>query len=118
MVAARNAFRHVERGFQTSLFHGRRTGHRLHFDGSQSRDLRRWVLLASVGMVAAGLFFAWTHYADSLSAQAVYPYQELRLSQIQTLSIGISAICVFASISEPGSKLAGVFSTRLWALYP
>ncbi len=49
--------------------------------GHNPRDVRRWVLLASVGMVATGLFFAWTHYADSLSAQAVYPYQELRLSQ-------------------------------------
>jgi hypothetical protein len=45
------------------------------------RDMRRWALLASMGTVAAGLFFAWTHYADSLSAQAVYPYQEMRLSQ-------------------------------------
>ncbi len=45
------------------------------------RDVRRWVLLAGVGMVAERLFFAWTHYADSLSAQAVYPYEELRLSQ-------------------------------------
>ena len=49
--------------------------------GHNPRDVWRWVLLASVGMVAAGLFFAWTHYADSLAAQAVYPYQELRLSQ-------------------------------------
>ena len=45
------------------------------------RDLRRIVLLGSVGLVAAGLFFGWTHYADSLSAQAVYPYQELRLAK-------------------------------------
>jgi len=45
------------------------------------RDTRRWVLLGSVGMVAAGLFLSWTHYADSLSAQAVYPYQELRLAE-------------------------------------
>jgi hypothetical protein len=49
--------------------------------GHNPRDARRWVLLASVGMVAAGLFFAWTHYADSLSALAIYPYQELRLAQ-------------------------------------
>jgi Dolichyl-phosphate-mannose-protein mannosyltransferase len=45
------------------------------------RDARRWGLLGSVGMAAAGLFFWWTHYADSLSAQAVYPYQELRLAE-------------------------------------
>ena len=44
-------------------------------------DKRRWVLLAGVGTVAAGLFAGWTHHANALSAQAIYPYQELRLSE-------------------------------------
>ncbi len=45
------------------------------------RSLRAWILLGSAGGVAAIIFFAWSHYADSLSAQALYPYQELRLSK-------------------------------------
>ncbi len=44
------------------------------------RAWRPWVLLAGAGVVAAGLFAAWTHYTDSLAAQAEYPYYELRLS--------------------------------------
>lgn len=42
---------------------------------------RPWVLLASTGAVAALVLAVWTHYTDSLSAQAIYPYAELRLSQ-------------------------------------
>jgi hypothetical protein len=41
---------------------------------------RLWLLLASVGMVAAGAFAEWTHYTDALSAHAEYPYVELRLA--------------------------------------
>jgi hypothetical protein len=45
------------------------------------RDIRAWLMLAGSGAMAAVAFFAWTRYADALSAQAVYPYVELRLSQ-------------------------------------
>jgi hypothetical protein len=41
---------------------------------------RPWVLLAANGAVAAMVLALWTHYTDSLSAQAIYPYAELRLS--------------------------------------
>jgi len=44
------------------------------------REWKAWVLLASAGAVAACALVAWTHYTDSLSAQAEYPYVELRLS--------------------------------------
>jgi len=49
--------------------------------GSSVRSPRAWILLGSAGGVAAIVFSAWSHYADALSAQALYPYQELRLSQ-------------------------------------
>ncbi len=38
-------------------------------------------MLAGAGAVAAGVFAVWTRYADSMSAQAEYPYVELRLSK-------------------------------------
>lgn len=42
--------------------------------------VRLWLLLASAGAVAAVAFAGWTHYTDALSANAEYPYVELRLS--------------------------------------
>jgi hypothetical protein len=48
---------------------------------NRTRSLRTWILLGSVGVVAAGFFLAWTHYADSMCAQAEYPFLELRLSR-------------------------------------
>jgi hypothetical protein len=47
----------------------------------RTRSWKPWLLLAAAGAVAALIFFAWTRYADSLAAQAEYPYVELRLSQ-------------------------------------
>jgi hypothetical protein len=41
---------------------------------------RPWVLLASSGAIAALVLALWTRYTDSLSAQALYPFFELRLS--------------------------------------
>jgi hypothetical protein len=49
--------------------------------GINIRAWRSWTLLAGVGIFAAGIFFVWTHYTNALSAQALYPYQELRISQ-------------------------------------
>jgi len=42
---------------------------------------RPWALLAGAGAVAAAAFVLWTRHANSLAAQALYPYTELRLSQ-------------------------------------
>ncbi len=47
---------------------------------NRARSWRAWLLLASAGMVATTAFAGWTHYADSLSAQAEFPYVELRLA--------------------------------------
>jgi len=47
----------------------------------RTRSWRPWFLLATAGAAAGLAFAAWTHYADSLAAQAEYPYVELRLSQ-------------------------------------
>ena len=44
------------------------------------RPWRTWGLLAGAGVVAVGLFAAWTHHTGNLAAQAEYPYYELRLS--------------------------------------
>lgn len=44
------------------------------------RTWRPWFLLASAGFVAAVAFGIWTRYANSLSAQAVYPMMELRFA--------------------------------------
>jgi len=44
------------------------------------RSWRPWVMLTGAGIVAAGVFMGWTHYCDSLAAQAEYPYTELRIS--------------------------------------
>lgn len=49
--------------------------------GINIRAWRSWTLLAGVGIFAAGIFVVWTHYTNALSAQALYPYQELRISQ-------------------------------------
>jgi hypothetical protein len=38
-------------------------------------------LLAGAGAIAAAAFALWTRHANSLAAQALYPYTELRLSQ-------------------------------------
>jgi Dolichyl-phosphate-mannose-protein mannosyltransferase len=48
--------------------------------GHSPRDLRRWVLLTGAGLVATASFLAWNHHTNSLSALAIYPYEELRLS--------------------------------------
>ncbi|MGO8678762.1 MAG: hypothetical protein ACLQVX_23200 [Limisphaerales bacterium] len=45
------------------------------------RPWRPWTLLAGMGAVAAVAFTLWTRHADSLAAQALYPYTELRLSR-------------------------------------
>ncbi len=45
------------------------------------RAWRPWLLLAGAGILAAGVFCGWTHYTDSLAAQAEYPYVELRVSE-------------------------------------
>ena len=45
-----------------------------------TRTWSRWALLATTGMFAAGIFAIWTHYTTSLAAQAVYPFEELRLA--------------------------------------
>ncbi len=45
-----------------------------------ARAWQPWLLLASAGAVAASALGLWTHYTDSLLAQAEYPYFELRLS--------------------------------------
>jgi len=44
-------------------------------------SVRRIVLLACVGGVAAVLFFAWTKYTDAAQAGAVFPYVDLRVSK-------------------------------------
>ena len=44
------------------------------------RGWRTWVLLASSGAMAAGVLSLWTTHTNSLGAEAVYPYVELRLS--------------------------------------
>jgi hypothetical protein len=44
------------------------------------RVWRPWLLLAGAGILAAGVFYGWTHYTDSLAAQAEYPYFEFRVS--------------------------------------
>jgi len=45
------------------------------------RSWWRWILLAAAGALAASVFLLWTHYTDSLAAQAEYPFLELRLSR-------------------------------------
>ncbi len=40
----------------------------------------RWAALASVGALAAATLLVWTHYCDSLAAQAEFPYYEMRMS--------------------------------------
>jgi hypothetical protein len=45
------------------------------------RSWRPWILLAAAGAMTAGALFIWTRYCDSLSARAVYPYLELRISR-------------------------------------
>ena len=45
------------------------------------RSWRPWILLASAGALAAGALVLWTHYCDSLSARAEYPFVELRISR-------------------------------------
>jgi hypothetical protein len=44
------------------------------------RNFKPWLLLASAGLVAIGIFFAWTHYTDSFSVQAEYPFVDLRVN--------------------------------------
>jgi 4-amino-4-deoxy-L-arabinose transferase-like glycosyltransferase len=44
-------------------------------------DWRRWVMLGAVGMFSAAALFVWGRHADTLAAQAVFPYYELRVSQ-------------------------------------
>ena len=47
------------------------------------RAWRQWALLAGAGAVALLAFVLWTRHTNSLAAQAVYPYVELRLSHSQ-----------------------------------
>ncbi len=44
------------------------------------RRWQLWILLAGAGAVALAAFFAWNRYTDSLMAQALYPYLDLRVS--------------------------------------
>ncbi len=43
------------------------------------RAPRPWLLLTTVGIFAGAIFLSWTHYTDSLAAQAVYPFVDLRV---------------------------------------
>ena len=45
------------------------------------RTWRPWLLLASAGAVATGVFYLWISYTNSLWAQAVYPCMDMRLAQ-------------------------------------
>jgi len=45
------------------------------------RQLRPYLFLAGLGVVASTAFALWTRHANSLAAQALYPYTELRLSR-------------------------------------
>lgn len=45
------------------------------------RRVKPWILLTGVGVVSTGAFVLWSRYADSLAAQAVLPFTELRLSE-------------------------------------
>jgi len=47
---------------------------------SPARSMRHWLLLGGAGAVAILTLAAWTRHADSLAAQAEYPYLDLRLS--------------------------------------
>lgn len=44
------------------------------------RSWRPWMLLAGAGALAVVVFAIWTDYCDSISAQAEYPYVELRVA--------------------------------------
>ncbi|MGB8356962.1 MAG: hypothetical protein WCD79_23900 [Chthoniobacteraceae bacterium] len=44
-------------------------------------DVRRILLLAGVGGIAAVLFLVWTRYTDAAQAGAVFPYVDLRVSK-------------------------------------
>lgn len=45
------------------------------------RSARAWFMLTTVGAVATGAFFIWSRHCDLLSAQAEFPYMELRISK-------------------------------------
>jgi hypothetical protein len=45
------------------------------------RNWKSWMLLASAGLCATAVFLVWTHYTDSLSVRAVYPFVDLRVNQ-------------------------------------
>jgi hypothetical protein len=45
------------------------------------RNWKSWILLGSAGISATAIFLVWTHYTDSLSVQAVYPFVDLRVGQ-------------------------------------
>ena len=44
------------------------------------KSWQSWLALAGAGAAAGAAFLAWTHYTDSLAAQAEFPYYEMRLS--------------------------------------
>jgi hypothetical protein len=46
-----------------------------------AKNLKSWMLLALAGAFAAGIFFCWTRYTDSLSARAEYPFVDLRVNE-------------------------------------
>ena len=45
------------------------------------RAWRPWCLLIAAGVAAMGVFVVWSRYCDFLSAQAEYPFMEMRLSR-------------------------------------
>ncbi len=47
---------------------------------SRGQSVRLWLLLAGTGAVAAACLAAWTLHANSLAAQAEFPFLDLRLS--------------------------------------
>jgi hypothetical protein len=45
------------------------------------RAKKPWILLASSGLFAAVVFWVWTRHTNHLAAEAVFPFEELRLDQ-------------------------------------
>jgi hypothetical protein len=45
------------------------------------RAVKPWILLATAGAAAAAVFIVWTRHTNSLLAQLVFPFKELRISK-------------------------------------